>query len=211
MSQSSSGPILVVAAFPPELKALASLLRARAQRGAPAVARAVVGVGLVEAAAGAARAVALLEPRAVVLVGTAGVYPTARRPRPAIGTAVLVRRAHLASLAVASGAAYLPEPMPPRGGHRRRAAPGPAGRRPHPAVDVACPLGITRTRAAATALARPTWPPENLETFAVARACAEAAIPFAAVLGITNQVGPQAHQRWQGRRSRPPPAPWSSR
>ena len=66
-----------------------------------------------------------------------------------------------------------------------------------PALDVACPVAITRTRAAATALARHTGAAlENLETFAVARACAQARIPFAAVLGISNRVGPQAHREW---------------
>jgi nucleoside phosphorylase len=188
-------PILIVAAFPPELKALASVLRARAQRGAPAVARAVVGVGAVEAAAGAARALALLEPRAVVLVGTAGVY--AMRGGPAIGQAVLARRSALASLSAASGAGYLPAPVPDvqdtDPGLRRALADG----QPLPALDVACPVAITRTRAAATALARHTGAAlENLETFAVARACAQARTPFAAVLGISNRVGPQAHREW---------------
>jgi nucleoside phosphorylase len=188
-------PILIVAAFPPELKGLASVLRARAQTGASVVARAIVGVGPVEAAAGAARAIALLEPRMVVLVGTAGVY--AARGGPTIGEAVLVRRAALASLAAASGAGYLPAPVPDSqdtdAGLRRE-----LGGAHLPAVDVACPTAITRTRAAATTLARHTGAAiENLEAFAVARACARAQVPFAAVLGITNRVGPKAHEEWR--------------
>jgi nucleoside phosphorylase len=188
--------ILIVAAFPPELKGLASVLRARAQDGASVVARAIVGVGPVEAAAGAARAIALLEPRVVVLVGTAGVY--AARGGPAIGEAVLVRRAALGSLAAASGAGYLPAPVPDSqdtdAGLRRELG----GRAHLPAVDVACPTAITRTRAAATTLARHTGAAiENLEAFAIARACARAQVPFAAVLGITNRVGPKAHVEWR--------------
>jgi nucleoside phosphorylase len=189
-------PILIVAAFPPELKALASVLRMRAQRGAAAVARAVVGVGPVEAAAGAARAIALLEPRAVVLIGTAGVYATSGGPP--IGTAVLARRAALASLSAASGAGYLPAPVPDVQMTDTQLRRDLAGRQAIPALDVACPVAITRTRAAANALVRQTGAAlENLETFAVARACARVRIPFGAVLGITNRVGPRAHTEWR--------------
>jgi len=38
---------------------------------------------------------------------------------------------------------------------------------------------------------------ENLEAFAVARAAAAAGLPFAAILGISNNVGPSAHAAWK--------------
>jgi purine-nucleoside phosphorylase len=38
---------------------------------------------------------------------------------------------------------------------------------------------------------------ENLEVFSVARAAHAAGLPFAAVLGISNVVGPNAHAEWR--------------
>jgi nucleoside phosphorylase len=181
-------PLLVVAAFAPELAAFPR------RRG---VATAVVGVGLVEAAAGMAQALAERRPRAVILVGTAGVYGAAGRTDLPIGGVAVVRGLTLASLAVAQGAAYLPGPLPSSlvtSAPVRRALAA-AGAR---LADVACPLGITRARAAADTLARASGAAlENLEAFAVARACARARVPFGAVLGITNAVGPRAHAQWR--------------
>jgi nucleoside phosphorylase len=37
---------------------------------------------------------------------------------------------------------------------------------------------------------------EHLEAFGVAIACQNAGIPFVAVLGISNAVGPEAHGQW---------------
>ncbi len=56
-----------------------------------------------------------------------------------------------------------------------------------------CPIGITRTRA--PRLPRPFV--ENLEAFAVARAAAQFKLPFAAVLGISNTIGRDAHVEWK--------------
>ncbi len=184
--------MLVVSAWEPELAPLRRRLPARPRglRLEP------IGVGLVEAAAGAARAIARHRPAVVLFVGTAGVYRSARR-RYAIGSAVVADRLRLASLAVARGDAYLPQPLP-------------AEARTTPALrdelagadlalaDVACPLGITGSRGAATRLAATSGAAlENLEAFAAARACATAALPFAAVLGVTNEVGPDAHAQWK--------------
>jgi purine-nucleoside phosphorylase len=190
-------PVLIVAAFPPELKALAAALRTRAQDGGAPVARAAVGVGLVEAAAGAARTIALLEPRAVVLIGTAGRYPTAAGAPP-IGAVALVRRARLASATVAAEDAYLPGLIPAAADTDPRLRRELGRGQRLPSLDVACPLGITRGARTAAALAAATGAAlENLEAFAVARACDRAGVPFAAVLGITNDVGPRAHAQWQ--------------
>ena len=63
---------------------------------------------------------------------------------------------------------------------------------------VANPLAITRNAGLGRALARATAAAaENLEVFAVARAAEARRIPFAAVLGIANRVGPTAHAEWQ--------------
>ena len=190
-------PILVAAAWDPELAPLLARLgpaRARAARG---VVTRAIGVGLVEAAAGTARALAELAPRAVVLIGTAGVYRGAA-PAFAPGQAAVIRKSHLASTAVATGAAYLPAPLPASiatdaGLRRTLARPGRT-----PLADVACPLGITRSLAAARHLAAATGAElESLETFGCARAAALAQVPFAAVLGVANHVGPNAHAEWR--------------
>jgi nucleoside phosphorylase len=189
-----SRPILIVSAFPPEL---APLRRALAKRRIPASAvRCVpVGIGAIDAAAGAARAIARFAPRAVIFVGTAGRYGIL----PATGGVAIARRIHLASTAVARGDGYLPAPMrivatahvALREALRRAAGAGAA------VVDVATPLAITRSAALARRLARATGATvENLEAFAVARAAEGVRVPFAAVLGIANHVGPKAHAEW---------------
>lgn len=188
-----AGPVLVVAAFAPELRALGRFF-AGGKSGAQVPSRAVVGIGLVEAAAGTARLLARSRPRALLLVGTAGSYAD----QPPIGSAAIATTIHLASASVARGAAYLPEPLPaqvesaPELVQALVAATGLA------TAVVACPIGITREVATGKKIAKATGAAlENLEAFAVARAAAAAEIPFAAVLGVANVVGPEAHAAWR--------------
>jgi nucleoside phosphorylase len=192
-------PILIAAAWDPELAPLHARLGPERARTAAGVITRAVGVGLVEAAAGTARAIAELAPRAVLLIGTAGVYRDARAAL-ALGGAVVIRKAFLASSAVAAGAAYLPAPLPASvaaDAVLRRAL---ARASRAPVADVACPIGITRSLATARRLAAATGAAlENLEVFAAARAAAQAGLPFAAVLGVSNLVGPQAHAEWRAR------------
>jgi nucleoside phosphorylase len=186
--------ILVVAAWQPELSALGRGLRVvRGRR----LERAVVGVGPVEAALGTARLLGDLRPTALILIGTAGVYRSQSR-RLAIGDAVIARRIAFGSVGTARGLAYFPAPMPltaPSDARLRARLAAATGSR---LADVACPPAITRTAAAAAALAGATGAGvENLEAFAVGRAAADRGVPFAAVLGIANQVGPRAHAEWK--------------
>ncbi len=244
----SSGALSIVAAWAPELRGLGRVFhqgrspksRAGAAtlrvEGAPPI-RAVVGVGLVEAAAGTARVIERQHPRAIVLVGTAGLYPvmpsrpgkrtpeskaaaktagstsTAAGARVSstadtaaalqVGGAVIVRRIHLASDSVAREEAYLPEPLPLVAEASAELVQALAAATGLPIVDVACPLAITRTAALARTLAGATGAAlENLEAFAVARAAAAANVPFAAVLGIANDVGPAAHAQWRANAER---------
>jgi nucleoside phosphorylase len=190
-----SRPLLLVAAWEPELAGLVA--DARSTKGPRRLRSGVVGVGLVEAAAGAARLIAAVRPRAVILVGTAGVYPTARAAI-AVGAAAVVMRMHLMSAEVVRGAAYFPAPCPVtvEGDRALRRVMAKAAR--VATLDVACPLGITRKSAVAARIAAASGAAlENLESFAVARASALAQIPFAAVLGIANVVGPAAHVEWK--------------
>jgi nucleoside phosphorylase len=190
---SAHGPLLVVAAWAPELRGLGRLAK-----GGAAPARAVVGVGLIEAAAGTARLIERQRPRAVVLIGTAGVYPGADVDDVALGSAVLVRTMHLASASVARGNAYLPEPLPATATVNSALLDELAAATALPICDVACPLAITRAATVAQQLRKATGAAlENLEAFAVARAAASVDVPFAAVLGIANRVGPEGHAEWR--------------
>jgi len=185
---------LVLAAWPPELAELRRLLKRRLTRRQ--VVAGVAGVGLVEAAIGATAAIAQVKPEAVIFVGTAGLYPN-RRPDLAMAGAVAARRLVLSAEGVTTGDAYLPPALPATQettlALRRIAAA--AGLL---MADVACPLAITSRPAVVGRRARvPTCDLENLEAFAVARAAAAAGLPFAAILGISNTVGPSAHAAWK--------------
>lgn len=188
------GRTLVVAAWDPELRWLR-----RALDRSPVLARRLVtravGVGLIEAAIGTARAIGEIRPARLIFVGTAGRYPRTT-PSLATGQAALAGRVQLASGEVLREEAYFPRPLPTAidtdEGLRRAIAAAAL----LPVADVACPLAITSSRASARRLAGGSQCSlENLEVFAVARAAAP--LPFAAVLGISNEVGPQAHAEWK--------------
>jgi nucleoside phosphorylase len=186
--------ILVVAAWQPELRALG---RALADRRGHRVERAVVGVGPVEAALGTARLLGELRPSALILIGTAGAYRSHPRRAP-IGRAVVARRIAFVSVGTARAQAYFPGPMPLTARCDARLRDGLAAAAGASLSDVACPPAITKSAAAAAALAAAARAGvENLEAFAVARAAADRKVPFAAVLGIANDVGPRAHAQWK--------------
>lgn len=149
-----------------------------------------VGIGPVASAAGAAAALASHRPGAVILIGTCGAYPGG----PPIGSVVVAERVGLAFGVAAMGLGYVPRP------------PGP----------ILCEASLTETIEASrvailTCGAVSTdpvlvgrladgWHCEHLEAFGVALACREAGVPFAAVLGIANLVGPDAHTEWLAHR-----------
>jgi len=156
----------------------------------------VAGIGLVEAAIGATAAIAEVKPDAVMFVGTAGSYP-GRRPDLALAGVVAARRLVLSSDGVATGDAYFPPALPATQettvALRRIAAA--AGLL---MADVACPLAITsRPVPVGRGSQSPACDVENLEAFAVARAAVAGRLPFAAILGISNAVGPSAHAAWK--------------
>lgn len=205
-ARARGGPVLIVSAFLPELLELRRLLRQPSASMASArdVVTEPVGVGLVEAAAGAARVIARSAPRAVIFVGTAGAY--AAKAAPPIGAVVVARRLQLVSAAVVEGDGYLPAVLPVAAEStpalvRALTATGKQRTRSAPSLitgDVATPVAITKSpRLAARLLRASGAATENLEAFSVARAAAVAGVPFAAVLGIANRVGPAAHAEWR--------------
>jgi len=198
-----TAPVLIVSAFAPELAPLRASLIA-SDLSPDTFMCLPVGIGAVDAAAGAARALATATPRAIVFVGTAGRYG-ARSDTSAdmnVGGVVIARGLTLVSTAVLRGAGYLPGPMVTamRADAGLGRALARAARRASvtaPAADVATPLAITRSAALARQIAATTGAAvENLEAFAVARAAAAAGVPFGALLGISNRVGPRAHAEW---------------
>ncbi|MFL5308306.1 MAG: phosphorylase [Polyangia bacterium] len=170
-------------------------------RGLAGVRLAPVGIGAVDAAAGAARAILEHRPRRVLFVGTAGVYPSGREALT-IGAATVAGEIICVSTAALRGDGYLPEPQVVRAASAPRlSALLSSSEGPWPTV--ACPLAITRSAALARRIATATGASlENLEAFAVARAAAAAGVEFAAVLGIANRVGPVAHDEWRAHHRR---------
>jgi nucleoside phosphorylase len=184
----------VVSAWRPELARLRAKLTPTLRRE---LTLASVGVGLVEAAVGTARLIAEHHPGAILLVGTAGLYPGENDP-PALRKAAAVDGMVLLPQVLAGGHAYLPDLVP----GRARTTPALTRALCRAAklsrADVACPLAITSSaRAASTARRLSGCMLENLECFAVARAAASAGVPFAAVLGIANHVGAAGHREWK--------------
>lgn len=187
----------MLSGWEPELARLRAGLtgdRALARR----VAATPAGIGLVEAGIGAARAIADTRPDAVIFVGTAGLYP-GKRDSLAVGGAVVARQVSLISFAALRDQAYFPPALPDtlETDLPLRRALARFGK--IPVADVACPLAITTARVAARGVATSTrCAVENLEAFAIARAARTAQLPFAAVLGLSNKVGPTAHAEWKG-------------
>jgi futalosine hydrolase len=184
---------LIVSAFEPEIAPLRRLVR-----GQKKIVLEPVGIGAIDAAVGAARAIARVRPQRVLFVGTAGIYGRLKEAREAIGTAVVAGEVLCMSTAALKGEAYLPGPMVVQLATSRSLQSALSAGRAGQPRDVACPLAITRSAALGRRIAEATGATlENLEAFAVARAAAAAGIPFAAVLGVANRVGATGHEEWQ--------------
>lgn len=149
-----------------------------------------VGVGPVVAAASAGSLLAERRPEAVILLGTAGSFPGG----PPVGMVVASGVLGMADPLSASGIGYVPLPPEPLAGD-------PALLRAIglPAARILTNLGVT-THPGLAAHFGESWEVEHMEAYAVARACEQEGIPFLAVLGIANRVGPDAHAEWRARR-----------
>jgi purine-nucleoside phosphorylase len=144
-----------------------------------------IGVGPIVSAVNAAFLLGRARPSRIVLVGTAGRYSGG----PAIGSAVVASVAGWSDGASELGLAYVPLAPPP-------ISLDPIGLQSARVLTVP---GITTDPGLARRFGE-RWDVEHLETFGVALACARAGVPFAAVLGITNDVGPDAHAQWVANR-----------
>lgn len=154
-----------------------------------------LGVGPVVAGIGMARLLAEhppdAMPAAVLLIGTAGRLPGG----PPVGSLVWASLLGLSDPLTASGSGYVPMAPPPI-----RPLPPPERGERLPAVPVLTSPGVTTDPAVAARLAADGWQVEHMECWAAARACQEAGVPIHVLLGITNEVGPEAHAQWRQNR-----------
>ncbi len=182
--------ILLLAAHPPEFVGLRPHIGDQLSgflRGLYVVAK-TIGVGMAVSGAGTANRIHQLNPRAVILIGSCGIYPGPHEYRPL--DIVVASRCHLFDPSVAAGKSEFPEPMQTV----LAASAGPRARH----VAVATTLAITTDDAVARAVHPATgFEAENLELFPVALACRAADVPFAAILGVTNVVGSAGRDDWR--------------
>jgi len=190
--------VLLVAAHAPELAGF----RADLSEGLDGVIRGLsvraqtVGIGMPAAGATIGRRIIQIAPRAVVLVGSCGVYPG--RPDVQPLDVLVAERVTLVDTAVVRHHGAFPEPMQTSvdadAGMRRGICDN--GARTRPAV-IGTTLSVTTDDSLAAAVsAANICDAENLEAFAIALACAQRDIPFAAVLGVTNLVGSTGRVDW---------------
>ncbi|HEX5661089.1 MAG TPA: hypothetical protein VFX59_28050 [Polyangiales bacterium] len=192
--------VLVLAAHAPEFVGLRPHIgdSLNGMLGNRLVVAKTIGVGLAVAGGATATRIHQLAPRAVILLGSCGIYPGPTTYQPL--DIVVPSKLSLFDPAVAAGKAAFPDPM------QTLIEPDPglsAGllqavtSRGH-ACNVATTMSITTDDAIARAVHGATGiEAENLELFPIALACRAADVPFAAVLGVTNIVGSTGRQDWR--------------
>jgi nucleoside phosphorylase len=187
---------LVVSAWRPELAYFRRNLRLLEKQTLLQFTLAEVGIGLVASAIGTTRAIAASRPEGVLLIGTAGLYPTVK-VQPALGQAAIIHQICLLPDLSNGTHAFLPARMNRACIVPKRHIEPFARAASIPILNVACPVGITHSAEAARAIARESGADlENLEAYAVYQAARAASLPFIALLGISNQVGPKGHRQW---------------
>jgi futalosine hydrolase len=180
--------LLVLAAWEPELERFRALKNAAVDLNMDAV-----GIGPVDAALGTARSLAKHQPSIVLLLGTAGAHEGCGE---LVGNVIVAREVGLVDPTTVEGRAAMPYASEPI--------------RLDPILIEACvkagataravgnTLGITTDDALAKILAASSSPPiEHLEAYAVARACEQANVRCAIVLGISNVVGSKGREEWR--------------
>jgi nucleoside phosphorylase len=167
---------------------MATLLVAAAREELGDLPGEVVGVGPIVAGVRAAAMLERRRPSRVVMVGTGGAYPNG----PAIGVAVAGTRVGWSYGVATLGLGYVPRPPPPVECDpemlERLAA-------SVPRLPILTVGAVTTDLGLASRLAD-GWSVEHLEAYGVALACREAKVPFLCVLGISNEVGRDAHVQW---------------
>jgi futalosine hydrolase len=189
--------LLVVAAFLPELAAFRAALggEPRGRIGTVEVQTAPVGVGLVRAGCGTVTAIEAARPRAVVLIGTCGAYPSSGL---SVGDVVVASGARLLEPAVVEGRAAFPTVMDSHlraHGVLTTALARTSASAPARVVEVMTTLAVTTEDDLALSLGK-HGEVEHLEAFAVAAVCDARSVPFLAALGVANRVGRTGRAEW---------------
>ena len=194
MASSFDVDVLILAAFAPELEGFRRVLGdglAGVISGL-SVACKTIGVGLPVATVGAIKRLIQMQPRAVVLVGTAGAYPGSGL---SIGDVMIVRKSKLVSIAEVAQRAEFPEPMSVVYDCNVMLSLGISGGKAVTA-DVATTLAITTDDVMAAEIGECGFVGEHLEAFGVLSACGIQEVPATVVLGIANEVGSQGRAQW---------------
>lgn len=193
-----AGELLIVAASAPDFAGFRAHLGDRLDgtiRNVP-VRTKVLGLGMAVAGASVARGILAVEPRAVLLVGTCGIFPGLPAYQPL--DLVIPGRVHAVDPLVLEGRAEFATPMQTMADCHGMMVAGLRASVPRShGAPIASTLGRIVDDALAAAVARPSGcDGENPEAFGVAAACSAAHIPFATVLGVTNLVGSTSKQDW---------------
>lgn len=179
--------LLICGAFAPEIAQLQHHYEDN-----PSIIVAPVGIGAIAAASTTTALIAQHAPSHILFTGTCGILT----PSPlSIGEVVRAKTIHLGDIGALAGDNHLPEAMttPITSIHFLDS------QNSIPERDVFCPLAITHSETGA-ALLRQNFPGgcvENLECFAVAWAATQNRLPFEAILGISNTIGPNGHAEWK--------------
>jgi len=190
--------LLILAAHAPELLGLRGALGSGLSgvvRGLRVVC-ATVGVGLPAAGGGTMRHVRDARPRAVLLLGSCGLYPRRGEWKPLLP--VIPKGIRLVDPTVLADKAAFPAPMQLLLDADKPLADGLAQVEPSALRgEVATTLSITTDDQLAGRLGRKSGCcAENLEAFSVALACAARDLPFASLLVSTNAVGSSGREQW---------------
>ena len=121
-----------------------------------------------------------------MLVGTGGAYSGG----PPVGSVIAASRLGWSYGVAAMGLGYVPRPPPPIDGDLEMLDQLDLPR--HPVLTV----GAVTTDLGLAGRLADGWSVEHMEAYAVALACRDAMVPFVAVLGISNEVGRDAHVQW---------------
>jgi nucleoside phosphorylase len=198
MPSTKSADLLILAAHAPELVGLRAALgpTLAGVLGGLRIVCATVGVGLPAAGSGTMRHVRDARPRAVLLLGSCGLYPRRSEFRPLLP--VIPKGIRLVDPSVLLEKAAFPAPMQlliePDAALGDALAQGDASAL---RGEVATTLSITTDDALAARIGRKSGCcSENLEAFAVGLACATRDLPFAALLVATNVVGSPGREQW---------------
>lgn len=187
--------ILAVAAFEPELAALPSAVF-RSSGGAIGgftLRACALGVGAIAAAIRLEQCLADAKPRAVILLGSCGVYP--QKPVQILDLVVATTTA-IVDAAVVDHRAETPSLLVTTASACPRLSMGLATSIGARKANVATTTGVTISDAYAALLGSRGFDVENMETFGVFSAAIHSGVRCGALLGVTNHVGSTGRAEW---------------